>query len=103
MLARALEEENVMSTIDPALKDRHVTVTSFIHGPFMIVVTDPTNPKDDAYPQVVAPDGGYATKEAALDFIAQFATRKTPYLGLHFAVVQRSSENDFGRFCSWED
>ena len=82
----------------------NVVVTDFIHGPFEIVVVDPNNPLDQAYPIVVAPEGGYTTKEAALQFIEEhFAHRKDPYLGLRFHVTQRSSEQSFIQFCSWED
>lgn len=82
----------------------NVSVTDYLHGPFEIVVTDPSNPLDKTYPMVVAPDGGYPTKEAALEYIEKhFAHRKTPYLDLHFSVAQRSSEQSFIAYCSWED
>lgn len=72
-------------------------------GPFVIVITDPSNPEDDAYPMVVSPSGGYPTKEAALAYIEFFAQRKEPYLGLHFRVVALDTEESFAGFCSWED
>jgi hypothetical protein len=82
----------------------HLSVTCFEAGPFMIVVTDPAQPDDAAYPMVIAPEGGYATKEAAIAYIDRcFANRATPYLGLHFAVAQLDGERDFVQFCSWED
>jgi hypothetical protein len=82
----------------------NVSVTTFVNGPFMIVATDPQGPSDGAYPMVVAPPGGYATKDAALAYIDRcFAKRATPYLGMHFAVVRLNTEREFVQFCSWED
>ena len=81
-----------------------IRITSFLRGPYMIVVTDPQNPNDEAYPAVVAPEGGYETKEAAVEYIQQnYLNRKTPYLGLHFNVAPFRTETSFGHFCSWED
>lgn len=82
---------------------KHVTITDLIHGPFVIVVSSLEDPNDDAYPMVVSPPGGYPTKEAALEYIERFGRRKTPYLGLHFAVVKIQREPDLIVFCSWED
>lgn len=82
----------------------NVEVTEFTHGPFVIVVTDPSNPTDRAFPTVISPKGGYKTKEEALAYIeTNFAHRKVPYLGMHFSVAQLDDESSFMRFCSWED
>jgi hypothetical protein len=84
-------------------KNKNVSVTDLIHGPFAVVVTDPQHPDDDQYPMVVSPLGGYATKEKALELVESFANTKVPYLGLHFHVTQLSSPSSFVAFCSWED
>ena len=85
------------------LQIRHVSVTDNERGPFVIIVTSFDDLKDPAYPMVIGPEGGYATKDEALEYIEAFAKRKTPYLNQHFSVVLRVSGEDFGRFCSWED
>jgi hypothetical protein len=78
-------------------------VTNLIHGPFCIVVTNPQSNDDADYPVVVAPEGGFKTKDEARGYIEKhFAHRKEPYLGLFFKVQQLSSGDDFIRFCSWE-
>lgn len=81
----------------------NITVVDWLHGPFAVVVTNLKNPTDEAYPLVVQPPGGFKTKEEAIDFAKSFASRKEPYLGLHFAVTPIWTENSFGAFCSWED
>jgi hypothetical protein len=83
--------------------NENVRVTDFVNGPFVIVVTDPTKPDDLSYPMVIAPDGGFADKEAAQGYIDDFARRKEPYLGLHVAIAQLSSLSSFIKFCSWEE
>jgi len=81
-----------------------LTVTDLIHGPFCLVVTDTKHTDDGEYPMVVAPEGGFQTKEEALRYVEQhFAHRKEPYLGLAFKVRQMTSTPDFIRYCSWED
>ena len=84
------------------MESSHVTICDFIHGPFVIVITDPNNPSDAMYPIVVSPSGGYKTKEEALGYIEVFAKREKPYLGLHFAIAQLQDEQSFGAYCSWE-
>lgn len=80
------------------------SVTDLIHGPFCLVVTDPRHADDAEYPMVVAPEGGFKTKDEARKYIEDhFAHRKEPYLGLFFKVQQISTGADFIRFCSWED
>jgi hypothetical protein len=79
-------------------------VTGFIHGPFAVVVTNPVDPKDEAYPIVVCPKGGFETTGEAVKYIEKnYANRKEPYLGLTFAVAPLWSQNNFNGFCSWED
>lgn len=93
------QEFGVRSEVSPNL-----VVTGFVDGPFLIVVTDPNNPLDECYPIVVAPEGGYKTKEEAILYIERnFAHRKVPYLALKFTVAPIRSEDSFGVFCSWED
>jgi len=82
----------------------NVWVTGFIYGPFAIVVTNPLQPKDDAYPLIVCPEGGFQTADEALLYIEKnYANRKEPYLGLTFSVSPMWSQNNFDGFCSWED
>ena len=84
--------------------NEHVRVTDYVHGPFAIVVTDPARPDDADYPMIVAPEGGFATKEAAIDYLDKLvAKRKVPYLGLHYVITQVTSPSGFMRYCSWED
>jgi hypothetical protein len=79
-----------------------VSVTLFEKGPFTIVVTQPGFEQDEAFPMVVAPPGGFDTKEAALAYVDAFAKRPEPYLGMHFNIVQLETPDAFGVFCSWE-
>jgi hypothetical protein len=82
----------------------NLRVTGFVHGPFAIVVTNPSNPQDNAYPIVVCPEGGFKTTgEAVLYIQKDYANRKEPYLGLTFAVAPMWLQNTFDGFCSWED
>lgn len=83
--------------------NKHVTVTEFVHGPFVIVVRSLEDPTDDVYPMVIGPKEGYLTKESALTYVERFRNRGTPYLGMHFTVAQHSSEAAFNVFCSWEE
>lgn len=80
-----------------------MTVTDYVEGPFVVIVTDPDKLDHLAFPQVMAPLGGYPDKESAMRDIDSFAARKTPYLGLHFSIVPMRTPESFGRFCSWED
>lgn len=82
---------------------KNVSITDYIHGPFCIVVNDLARPDDNDYPLVVSPEGGYKSKEEALQYIERFAHRKEPYLGLHFRIEQLGTPDSFTRFCSWED
>jgi hypothetical protein len=82
----------------------NLVVTGFLHGPFVIVVTNPSDPNDDAYPIVVCPDKGFETSGEAVKYIEKhYANRKKPYLGLNFAISPMWGQNTFGGFCSWED
>lgn len=75
----------------------------FTEGPFVVIVTDPSDPEDKDYPFVVAPDGGFPTREAAEQWVDLYKGRKEPYVGLHFIVTVLRSQESFMRFCSWED
>jgi hypothetical protein len=80
-----------------------INLTSSSISHFAIIVTDPENPEDAAFPLVISPPNGYNSKEEAIAYIENFTNRKIPYLGLHFNTVTINSENSFGLFCSWED
>ena len=75
----------------------------FKEGPFAVVVTNPGE-EDGVYPLIVAPDGGFASKDEAEAWIqGSYAERKEPFLGLHFAVTCVRTPGSFNQFCSWED
>lgn len=77
--------------------------TKFRQGPFAIIVDDPTK-RDDAYPFVVAPEGGFADKATARAYIEEnFANREEKYLGLQFMITVLRTPGAFNQYCSLED
>lgn len=86
------------------IENKNIKKTEYIQGPFVIVVTVPDTPDDEAFPVVVAPPAGFSRIEQAEEYIeSNFATRKEPYLGCHFEIVPFRSLGSFVKFCSWED
>jgi hypothetical protein len=47
----------------------NVKITNQSKGPFVVLVTDPLNLKDEAFPMVISPLNGYHSKEDALSYI----------------------------------
>lgn len=83
------------------LEGKPIQVTEGAHGPFGIFVTDPNDPE---IRELVVPEGGFPTSEAAVDYIdGLLAGRKVPYLGMEFEVLQIATPFSFKAFCSWED
>jgi hypothetical protein len=83
----------------------NITVTDFNLGPFCVVVTDPNNPNDDAFPYVITMGIAECYDTAAIVRWIEdnFAKRAVPYLGLRLSIVPERTPRDFVGFCSWED
>lgn len=83
------------------LGSKPVKITSFMNGPFVIVVSVPD---DEDFPIVVSPPGGFEKAQDALDYIEiNFSKRKEPYLGCDFTIAPMRTPFSFIQFCSWED
>lgn len=81
-----------------------ITETSYIHGPFVLIVTNQQSPEDPSYPMVVEPTDGFPSKEAARKY-AEAADASMAKQGeercFNWYIAQRSSLADFKNFCSF--
>lgn len=80
--------------------NKNVTITSFINGPYALVVSKPDAPDDEQYPMVISPPDGFVTTQDAVDFATRFTGRN---LGLFFNVAAFRDMDSFIGYCSWEE
>lgn len=75
------------------------TVTNMVQGPFVLVVTWSigTDPPDHDFPMVVGPEGGFATKEAALEVAKQYEDDDL----FQCCVAPLRDPGSLKRFMSW--
>lgn len=71
-----------------------VKETSFLEGPYVLVVTNTERPEDDAI--VVAPQGGFQTREEAKEYATQFDVE-----GMTFVIAPLRLPRFFNQYMSW--
>lgn len=72
-------------------------VTPYTAGPFFVLVSNPALPEDDF---LVGPDGGFSTKEQAIEFVQHWEAQEESK-GLTYSVLHSVPPVSFKAYMSW--